>query len=363
MTVRHVFSALSNTSSISPVQTPPPYDTYYAWRSSSVPAQTCITFFNRWNKKIMRTTALIPPNHRSFVHTDTHAHEPKCMRQQNMLRAATLYPGIYDIHTHKHKDGPTRSGWPTSIWLCLLCSEVFENGQNTWSLWPSHLWHFNCPTHQNTHSDRVKLWCHSSARFASHVSVPYAQLDTIFDHDGDVNSGMLCVFLNYLPRPREIPPHLGCLAISQWGSVEFLHNNHASPVFSKHCVGQSVCDPFSGKQQAVSVDCITLLHLTNECKQTEQWDSQIIRPSQAWACLLAFLGGTVFWSIMLSFLKSICSGFVQHIWFYGGSILQGDLLKSPTESCCPCFFIYYQLLNPAILTYIFFNLFQANIIW
>lgn len=39
---------------------------------------------------------------------------------------------------------------------------------------------------------------------------------------------------------------------------------------------------FIGKHQAVSVvDCITVLHLTYECKQTEQWDLQVIGPSQA----------------------------------------------------------------------------------
>lgn len=56
-----------------------------------------------------------------------------------------------------------------------------------------------------------------------------------------------CVCLSELP-PKALRdlPHLWCLTISQRGSVEFLCNNHTSPVFSKHCASPCVCaaDPF-----------------------------------------------------------------------------------------------------------------------
>lgn len=132
------------------------------------------------------------------------------------------------------------------------------------------------------------LWCQSLGCYASYVST----LNTVFTtgdnlaHGGGVSSGVLCecIWVD-LPRSWEtqIPPHLVCLTISQHGSVEFLCNNHASPVFSKHCACPFArLTHFSGKHQAVSVvNCVTLLHLTFKCKQTEQWDSPVIRPSQA----------------------------------------------------------------------------------
>lgn len=50
---------------------------------------------------------------------------------------------------------------------------------------------------------------------------------------------------------------------------------------------------FSGKRQAASaaiVCCVTLLHLANECKQTERRDQLVIGPSQTFK---AFLEGTL----------------------------------------------------------------------
>lgn len=81
--------------------------------------------------------------------------------------------------------------------------------------------------------------------------------------------------LSCLQRPRgtRIEPHLGCQTVSQQGSEDFLRNEQRSS-----CVFRGALQPvfvrlthFSGKHQAVSVDCISLLRRTHECKQTEQW--------------------------------------------------------------------------------------------
>lgn len=62
------------------------------------------------------------------------------------------------------------------------------------------------------------------------------------------------------------------------------------PVFWKHCALPCVCKltHFAGNYQAVA-DCIILLHLTNECKQTEQWDSPVNRPCQGSAFKVCWL--------------------------------------------------------------------------
>lgn len=123
--------------------------------------------------------------------------------------------------------------------LSFVYAQRFRNGHNTLSLWPNHLWHFNCLTHQNTHSDREALWCHSLAcyafRHAVHCIYNWRQLSLR-------RWRVACVGLDLLrPWPTQIPPHLGCLTISQRGSVEFLCNSHASPVFSKHCESMCLC--------------------------------------------------------------------------------------------------------------------------
>lgn len=56
-------------------------------------------------------------------------------------------------------------------------------------------------------------------------------------HGGEsVVACCVCLCLTDLPRPWEtrIPPHLQSPTISQPGSVKFLCNSHACPVFSKH---------------------------------------------------------------------------------------------------------------------------------
>lgn len=147
--------------------------------------------------------------------------------------------------THGH----TMSGWPSSVWLDSVLftselSEVSKRSQHTRVCDPTiHgiliVSHIKKHTQTEQGFDVTPSLLCIPCKHTVHCIYNWRQFSPRWWR-------WCCVYVVDLRRPRQTPPHLGCLTISQQGSVEFLCNSHASPVFSKHCASPCVCasDPF-----------------------------------------------------------------------------------------------------------------------
>lgn len=115
-------------------------------------------------------------------------------------------------------------------------------------------------------------------------------------HRGDASSAVLCVFMSDLPPKslRDLRFHhiWGAKLFPTKGQWNFYVTTTLLLCFQNTVLAHVFVrlTHFSGKHQAASVvDCITVLHFTYECKQTEQWDSPVIGPSLARAFKVCWL--------------------------------------------------------------------------
>lgn len=151
---------------------------WHTQKSSSIPARTSTSIQKKKKEKNRRmsTTALWPPCHTPFVHTDTHAHKHKYIQWITYKRCCVHPHLTLEDVTHSHtntkmdtqgQDDPV----PFSYFYFTL--RGFENSQNALSSWPNHLQHVMV-SRIKTHTQTWKFF-----DVGSRVCILYLQLETI----------------------------------------------------------------------------------------------------------------------------------------------------------------------------------------
>lgn len=229
----------------------------------------------QYNTSRLSTVVPRPPNHRQFVHTDTptntdtHHESPR-----KHARSTDTYPGGDYTNTLTHtrtqcQSDPVPCGW---IQFCLF--RWFKMVTTQWICDPSiesvlivsHI-KAHAGTGQYFYACFLFILLCITCEHAVHCIYNWRQFNPWWWCVSELTSqGLKRLRLHHI-WDAELFPNEG-----QWN---FYVTATLLPCFQNTAHVRVFVRPIhsSGKHQAVSVvDCITLLHFTFECKQTEQWD-------------------------------------------------------------------------------------------